>query len=258
MTRKTWRPVGGRGLLAWQAVVLLLLFAAWELAARYWDPTWTSSPLRVVERLIDLLKGDLYRHLAVTFGEIAAGVLIGGFLGSITGLWLGASRFLGVLLRPMVVTLYNVPLVTLAPLFIVWFGFGMESKVVLVAISAFFVVFFNAFSGAQKVDQDLLQNLHLMGANRLETFVRVVVPASMAWIVAGLKIALPYALVAATTGEMLAARDGLGSLLAKAAARFDMTGVYSVLLILMLVGMSIANAAVRVENYLLRWRHANG
>jgi len=129
---------------------------------------------------------------------------------------------------------------------------------VLVAISAFFVVFFNAFSGAQKVDQDLLQNLHLMGANRLETFVRVVVPASMAWIVAGLKIALPYALVAATTGEMLAARDGLGSLLAKAAARFDMTGVYSVLLILMLVGMSIANAAVRVENYLLRWRRANG
>jgi NitT/TauT family transport system permease protein len=78
----------------------------------------------------------------------------------------------------------------------------------------------------------------------------------MAWIVAGFKIAFPYALVAATTGEMLAARDGLGSLLAKAAAQFDMTGVYTVLLILMVIGMLIAEIAVRSEAFLLRWRPA--
>ena len=245
-----------RGLIAWQAAVFVLLLAVWELAGIFLDPTWVSRPTLVAARLIQLLKGELYVHLAVTMGEIALGLVIGGCLGSLTGLWLGASRFLGTLLRPMVVTLYNVPLVTLAPLFIVWFGFGMESKIVLVAISVFFVVFFNAFSGAQNVDQDLLKNLRLMGATRFETFVKVVFPASMAWIVAGFKIAFPYALVAATTGEMLAARDGLGSLLAKAAAQFDMTGVYTVLLILMVIGMLIAEIAVRSEAFLLRWRPA--
>jgi NitT/TauT family transport system permease protein len=128
-----------------------------------------SRPTLVASRLFQLLKGELYLHLAVTMGEIALGLVIGGCLGSLTGLWLGASRFLGTLLRPMVVTLYNVPLVTLAPLFIVWFGFGMESKVVLVAISARRVL--HAFSGAQKSIRNLLKNCPR--ARRAETFVKV-------------------------------------------------------------------------------------
>jgi NitT/TauT family transport system permease protein len=250
------RPHSSRALLAWQAVVFLLMLGAWELGSHLTDPTWTSRPTLVAVRLLELFKGEIYKHLAVTIGEIAAGVAIGGVLGSLGGLWLGTSRFLGALLRPMVVTLYNIPLVTLAPLFIVWFGFGMQSKVVLVAIAVFFVVFFNAFSGAQKVDEDILEGMHLMGATRYETFWKVVFPASMAWIVAGFKIAFPYALMAATTGEMLAARDGLGSLLAKSASLFDMTGVYTILLVLMVIGMLIAELAVRSENYLLRWRNA--
>jgi NitT/TauT family transport system permease protein len=250
------RPLGTRALLAWQAVVFVLLLGAWELASYLTDPTWISRPTLVAVRLFELFQGEIYKHLAVTLGEIIQGVLLGGFLGSLGGLWLGNAKFLGTLLRPMVVTLYNIPLVTLAPLFIVWFGFGMQSKVVLVGISVFFVVFFNAFSGAQKVDEDLLESMRLMGATRSEIFFKVVFPASMAWIVAGFKIAFPYALMAATTGEMLAARDGLGSLLAKSAALFDMTGVYTILLVLMVIGVLIAEFAVRSENYLLRWRNA--
>ena len=246
----------GKRILAWQAVTIIGILAAWELLGHILDPTWVSRPSLIFVRLADLLRGEIYRHLAITAGEIVVGISIGGSLGALAGLWLGTSRLLGSILRPLVVTLYNVPLVTLAPLFIVWFGFGMESKVVLVAISVFFVVFFNTFSGAQRVDQDLLQTLRLMGATRFEVFVRVVFPASMAWIVAAFKIAFPYALVAATTGEMLAARDGLGSLLAKSAAQFDMTGVYTILFVLMIVGMLIGEIAMRSENYLLRWRHA--
>jgi NitT/TauT family transport system permease protein len=245
-----------RNLIGWQALVLVLLLAAWQGAGSVLDPTWISSPALVGARLLEWLKGDLYRHFAVTVGEISAGVVIGGVLGSILGLWLGTSGYVGTVLRPMVVTLYNIPLVTLAPLFIVWFGFGMQSKIVLVAISVFFVVFFNAFAGAQKVDPDFVESLRLMGATRFEVFRKVAFPASMAWIVAGFKIALPYALVAATTGEMLAARDGLGSVLAKSAAQFDMTGVYTILLVLMFLGVLVAEAAVRGEHVLLRWRHA--
>jgi len=250
------RPHSTRVLLAWQAVVFVLMLGVWELGSHLTDPTWTSRPTLVAVRLFELFKGEIYKHLAVTIGEIAMGLVLGGVLGSIGGLWLGNAKYLGTLLRPIVVTLYNVPLVTLAPLFIVWFGFGMQSKVVLVAIAVFFVVFFNAFSGAQKVDEDILESMRLMGATRYEIFVKVVFPASMAWIVAGFKIAFPYSLMAATTGEMLAARDGLGSLLAKSAARFDMTGVYTILLVLMVIGMLMADFAVRSENYLLRWRNA--
>jgi NitT/TauT family transport system permease protein len=248
----------GRAVIAWQLALGVVLLIAWELVGRSSGSGWVSQPSLIFARLYQLLLGDLYRHLAVTAGEMVLGLAIGGVAGVLSGLWLGYSRIIGTILRPMVVTLYNVPLVTLAPLFILWFGFGMESKIVLVAISSFFVIFFNTFAGAQSVDEETLQSLELMGATSSERFRKVVFPACMAWISAGLKIALPYALVAATTGEMLAARDGLGSLLAKAAATFDMTGIYTVLVVLMAMGMLVGELAMRIERFMLRWRHAEG
>lgn len=248
----------GRSVIAWQLLLGAVLLILWELAGRSSSSGWVSQPSLIFARLYQLLLGDLYRHVAVTVGEMALGLAMGGAAGVLIGLWLGWSRVVGTILRPMVVTLYNVPLVTLAPLFILWFGFGMESKVVLVAISSFFVIFFNTFSGAQSVDEDTLQSLELMGASPSERFRKVVFPACMAWISAGLKIALPYSLVAATTGEMLAARDGLGSLLARAAATFDMTGIYTVLVVLMAMGIFVGEVAIRMERFMLRWRHADG
>ncbi|MGH8316142.1 MAG: ABC transporter permease [Steroidobacterales bacterium] len=244
--------------MAWQFAVGVGLLAVWELVGRTSVSNWVSRPSLILARLYQMLGGEIYRHLAVTTSEMLTGLAIGCVVGTLLGLWLGYSRVIGTILRPMVVTLYNVPLITLAPLFILWFGFGMESKVVLVAISSFFVIFFNTFSGAQSVDDETLQSLQLMGATSLEQFRKVVFPASMAWTIAGLKIAMPYALVAATTGEMLAARDGLGSLLAKAAATFDMTGIYTVLLVLMAMGSLVGELAMQIERVMLRWRHAEG
>ena len=247
-----------KSVVVWQVVLGAALLAVWEVIGRSSGSTWVSEPSLIFVRLYQLLLGDLYRHLAVTVGEMVLGLAIGGVAGVLFGLWLGSSRVIGTVLRPMVVTLYNVPLITLAPLFILWFGFGMESKVVLVAISSFFVIFFNTFSGAQSVDEETLQSLGLMGATSSEQFWKVVFPACLAWIIAGLKIALPYALVAATTGEMLAARDGLGSLLANAAATFDMTGIYTVLVVLMALGILVSELAMRMERFMLSWRHAEG
>ncbi len=247
-----------RSVVVWQVVLGVALLAAWEVVGRASASTWISQPSLIFARLYQLLRGDLYRHLAVTVSEMALGLAIGGAAGVLSGMWLGYSRVMGTILRPIVVTLYNVPLITLAPLFILWFGFGMESKVVLVAISSFFVIFFNTFSGAQSVDEETLQSLQLMGATPSEQFRKVVFPACMAWIIAGFKIALPYSLVAATTGEMLAAQDGLGSLLAKAAATFDMTGIYMVLVVLMALGILVSELAMRMERFVLSWRHAEG
>ena len=161
-------------------------------------------------------------------------------------------------MRPIVVAFYSVPLVALAPLFIMFFGLDMLPKIVLVGIVVFFLLFFNTFAGATSVDQELIAQIDLMGSNRRERFQKVVAPACSPWIIGGIKTAMPYALVAATTGEMLAARRGLGFLLSDAASQFDMTSLYAVLFILMLLGLAISEVTAWAERHLLRWRHAQG
>jgi NitT/TauT family transport system permease protein len=135
-----------------------------------------------------------------------------------------------------------------------FFGLGLLPKIVLVSIVTFFLLFFNTFTGAQQVDEDYLRALDLMGANKFERFRKVVAPATAVWIAAGIKIALPYALVATITGELLATRAGLGFLISRAAERFDMTSLYAVLLILMALGLLLSEAALRLEHRFLRWR----
>ena len=127
-------------------------------------------------------------------------------------------------------------------------------KIVLVSIVTFFLLFFNTFTGAQQVDEDHLRDLDLMGATKVEQFRKVVAPATAVWIAGGIKIALPYALVATITGELLATRAGLGFLISRAAERFDMTALYAVLLILMTLGLLLSEAALRLERRFLRWR----
>src|SRR6202012_53379 len=173
-------------------------------------------------------------------------------------LLLGRSPVAAGILRPLVIAFYSIPLVALAPLFIMFFGLDMLPKIVLTTIVVFFLLFFNTFAGATSVDADLIAQVELMGSTRIKTFRKVVTPACMVWIIGGIKTALPYALVAATTGEMLAARRGLGFLLSDAASQFDMTSLYSALFILMLLGLFVGEMANWIERHLLRWRHAEG
>lgn len=235
------------------AAVLLL---AWQIAASATGSIWLSSPALVGARLADWLRGSLYPHLGVTLEEIVVGVAAGTLCGALLGLLLGRLPGLADLLRPLIVAAYNLPLLALAPLFIMLFGLGFMPAVVLVSVIVFFLVFFNTFAGAEAVDDDLVRSLQIMGANRWEVFHKVIGPASLVWISSGLKVALPYSLAAATTGEMLAGGDGLGGVLTSAAQQFDMTAMYAILVILMLIGMGLNVAATKLEAWLLRWRHA--
>lgn len=245
---------GRDNVVVWQAMVIVGLLATWEGFGRFGGGDQLSSPSRIIERIATWLGGELYPHLFITLGELACGMIIGSCLGILAGLVLGRMPIASVILRPIIVGLYSVPLVTLAPLFIMFFGLGLLPKIVLVSIVTFFLLFFNTFTGAQHVDEDYLRSLDLMGATRGEQFRKVIAPATAVWIVGGIKIALPYALVATVTGELLATRAGLGFLISRAAERFDMTSLYAVLLILMAIGLLLSEAAVRLENRFLRWR----
>lgn len=243
-----------RKILAWRIGVAILLLGLWEAIGCLIYGTWISQPTLILNRLGDWAVGTLPLHISTTIIEMVFGFGIGVPGGIVVGLLLGRSPLLGALFRPIIVLFYSVPLIALAPLLILFFGLDMEPKIVLVAVITFFLLFFNTFSGVQAVDKDLIAIFQLMGANRREQFQKVIAPACTAWILAGFKIALPYSLVAATVGEMLMARRGLGFLLTRAAGQFDMTGVYTILVILMVIGILIAEAVTRLEGWLLRWR----
>src|ERR1700722_8905501 len=245
-------------ILLWQVAVGVGLLAAWEALGRLHGSQWTSEPSLIAARLVQWARGDLYLQVATTLTEVVTGLVIGAAFGILAGLVLGRSPLLSVILRPIIVAFYSVPLIALAPLFIMFFGLDMLPKIVLVTIVVFFLLFFNTFAGASSVDRELIAQVQLMGSTRREIFQKVVAPACMAWIIGGMKIALPYALVAATTGEMLAARRGLGFLLSDAASQFDMTSLYAALFILMLLGLAVSETAAWGERHLLRWRHAEG
>jgi NitT/TauT family transport system permease protein len=245
-------------IVIWQIAVGIAFLGAWEAFGRLHGSEWTSQPSLIAARLVEWVQGDLYLHFATTLTEVVVGLVIGSAFGTLAGLLLGRSPVLSVILRPIIVAFYSVPLIALAPLFIMFFGLDMLPKIVLVTIVVFFLLFFNTFAGATSVDHDLIAQIELMGSNRREKFQKVVAPACMAWIVGGIKIALPYALVAATTGEMLAARRGLGWLLSDAAGQFDMTSLYAALFILMLLGLAVSEIAASSERHILRWRHAEG
>jgi NitT/TauT family transport system permease protein len=240
----------------WRVAVALSIPLAWEAAGRLSGSTWVSTPSLVGLRLLDWASDGLAFHIMTTAEEIAIGLVLGSLSGVLCGLLLGRMPILAGVLRPIIVALYSVPLISLAPLFIMLFGLGQMPQIVLVSIVVFFLIFFNTFAGAESVNEDLIRALHLMGANRTEVFRKVIGPASVVWIIGGLKVALPYALVAATTGEMLGSRGGIGFLLNNAAQQFDMTSLYAALVILMALGILTSGSAARLETSLLRWRHA--
>jgi NitT/TauT family transport system permease protein len=243
-----------RSVVLWQCAIAAVLVAGWEAYGRFVDDTWFSRPSLILARIVSWSMDDLIVHIGTTLGEMAGGLAIGVPLGVLFGLVLGRLPTVAALTRPIIFGLYSVPLVTLAPLFIFWFGLGMLPKIVLVAIVTFFLLFFTTFAGVQTIDRDLVASFRQLGASRGEVLRKLIGPACLAWIISGLKVALPYALIAATVGEMLLARAGLGFLLMNASQQIDMTGMFAALIILMALGVVVGASVNLFERRALRWR----
>jgi NitT/TauT family transport system permease protein len=244
--------------------VLVLIIAAWQLISgdpkrgfALVDQFWISSPGLIAIRLGDWISdGSLWFHMAITLQEMAVGFVIGSCIGILSGVILGRRALLAKTLDPFIMGFNSVPKLALAPLFILWFGIGMEPKIVLVATSTFFLTFLNTFAGVRDIDRELVDILRLMGANQRQIFYRVVLPSATPWIFAGLKLSVPYSLISAVVGEIMAANRGLGFLLVNAQGQFDTAGVFAAIVVLMIMGLVINEGVNRVEHHLLRWRSA--
>ena len=243
-------------LLVYRAAFGVLLLAMWELVSgRLIDPFWISSPSRVFAYLWQVVRdGSIFGHLAVTLYETATGFLIGAVSGIGCGFLLGRRMVLAQVLDPYIVAFNGIPRIALAPLFIIWFGIGPNSKVVLVVIVVFFLTFFSTYSGVKGVDIELRNVLRIMGATERQILVKVTIPATVPWIATGLKVSVPYALVGAIVGEFIAASKGLGYLINYQTSLFSTTGALGGILIVAAIVVISSEAINWAEAYLLRWR----
>jgi NitT/TauT family transport system permease protein len=257
----SWWSRNRRGALVWSlrlAVVAVFLLVWQVLSGPVLDPTFISRPSDMYARFVEWLQdGTLLTHTWITLQEIVLGFLIGAVTGALFAFILAALGLLYDILEPIVMALYAIPKVALAPLFIVWFGIGLEMKVLLAAISVFFLVFINTAAGIREVDRGLIDAVRLMGASRLTLIRKVVLPASLGGLITGLKVAVPYALIGAVIGELVASNQGLGFLINDSAARFDIAGVFATVVVLTVLA-AVLNVAVGVlSKRANRWKPTN-
>jgi NitT/TauT family transport system permease protein len=219
------------------------------------DTFYVSQPSDIFHALQQWWdQGVLMSNIWITLQETLIGFMIGAALGLIFGVILGASRTLGDICFPFITALNSTPKLALVPLFIIWFGVEMRSKVALVVTVTFFLVFYSTFAGVRDVDEQLINTLRVMGARRYQIHRKVTLQSAVSWIISGLRVSVPYALVAAVTGEMLASNKGMGYLLVDSANQFDTAGVFAGIFVLIAMGLALNYAVTLLESWLLRWK----
>ena len=218
-------------LTAYRIAILVGVLLAWQFASgTLIKEFFVSKPTEVAVILWKwITSGDLFYHAAITAIEAFLGFLFGAAVGISIGLILGRARRLAEVLDPFIMAFYSLPKLALAPLFILWFGIGMDMKIVLTATICFFLVFLNTYTGVRNVSPEMVAILRLMGAKERHVITKVVIPSAITWVFAGLRISVPYALIGAVVGELMASNRGLGFLLSSSAADFNTAGVFAAL-----------------------------
>jgi NitT/TauT family transport system permease protein len=222
------------------------LLIVWELAATFFvDPFWIGDPSAIAVRLWNVfVEGDMLTHTGVTLGHAVAGLLASLIVGVPVGILFAANRFVAATLEPYFLAFYSLPRVALAPLLILWFGIGSLSKIMMAFSMVVVVVILNTYEGVRSVDRDLLDMLRAMRASRAYTLRKVLLPSIVPWVFASMRVGIGLALVGAVIGELVGANRGLGWYVELAAGRIDIVGVFTGLIVLAILGMSL-NAIVK-------------
>ena len=244
------------GLTIIRVSLALIFLAAWEYTSRSQQlEFYVSKPSDIYVKLVEWIEdGTLVSNTEATLLVAISGFFIGAGTGLGVGLLLGRAPTLAKVIDPFLMALYSMPKVALAPVFVLWFGVGGGMKVIFVSVIVFFLVFLNTFSGVTNVSRDQITILRLMGADERHLMTKVILPSALVWVFTGLRLSVPYALVGAILGEMVATNKGLGFLLANAAGTFDSAGTFATLVVIVMLSM-ILNALVHLaEGALMPWR----
>ena len=249
--------------LVWlsRLAVLVFVFGGWEWFTRAGivDPFFYGQPSRIVKQIVTwaqdgTAQGPLIDQIRVTMQETILGWVIGVAAGVVFGVALGRVRYLSDVLGPFIKIMNSIPRIVLGSIFIVAFGLGLESKVLLAVVLVFFAVFFNAFQGTREVDRNLLANAAILGASRWRVTRDVVLPSAFTWIIASLHVSFGFALIGAIVGEFLGATQGLGLLIKTAQGTFNANGVLAAMVIIAVIALVAELLITAIEKKILRWR----
>ncbi len=233
-----------------------LLLGFWEFTSgRWYNDFWVSRPSAILARLGELaVSGDLWFHLQTTLEETLVGLAIGIIGGTAIGVGLALAQRLSGWVYPYIMALYSLPKVALAPLFVVWFGIGLPSKVLMVTSLVIFVAFYNAYEGVRNIDPDLLDMMRTFRAKRSATLVWVVLPSIAVWFFTSVRLGIGLALIGSVIAELVGANRGIGYYITKSAGALDTTGIFAGLFVIMIVAIALEAIVFAGERRLLRYR----
>lgn len=244
-----------------QSIVLAIaLLALWEGACRAFDISALilPPPSAVAIKLVTLISsGLIWPHLWATTLEILSGFLFGVIAGLIVGAAISLIPVVERLIYPYLVALQTLPKVAIAPLFIIWFGYGLTSKVVITALVCFFPILVSVVAGFHATDRDQLDMMKAFGATSWQTLVRLRVPSALVLIFAGLEIATVLAVIGAIVGEFVGAQVGLGYLIVSLNFNLDIAGVFAVLIVLSVIGLAMHGVMRFAGRRLIFWIRRN-
>jgi len=268
-----WASVapGQKTLRLYQALLLALAFLVWYaltsptlLPPIYFDDAnkaafFFGEPVKVLSRLWSwFASGEIWVHLWVTLVETMLAFFIGTVFGVVIGLWLALSPTASAILDPYIKGFNAMPRIILAPIFSVWFGLGIASKVALGVTLVFFIVFFNVYQGVREVSPNVLANARMLGASPRQLLRHVYLPSAMSWVFASLHNSVGLAFVGAVVGEYLGSASGVGYLILQAEGVFDINTVFAGILLLTAFALVLDAVVGIVERRLMVWQPRAG
>jgi len=241
-------------LIALPGLVTVLL---WELSAWQWPIVGrlVSQPTEIARGIVEVFaNGTIWQHFQTTLIEMAIGYVLGAVAGVTLGFLFGRVKLLGDIFNPYITLFNGIPKVALAPVFVIWFGIGIMSKVAIILTMVFFVVFINTFAGLRSINEEYVNIVRIMGASRSQIVREVFLPATLPFILVGLRAGIPFSVIGAVVGEFIAATQGLGYFINYHQGTYDTNGIFVGVMILAVLVVVLDWLLSLLERRLLKWR----
>ncbi|MFD1450107.1 MULTISPECIES: ABC transporter permease [Oceanobacillus] len=240
------------------SIILITIFLfIWEAGARFVNtPFILPAPTEIAIKLWELKAELLLHHLPVTLAVIAIGLGISLVLGIILAISMNISKTLEQAIYPILITSQTIPIIALAPIFVLWFGYSIWSKVIVTIIITFFPITVSTFDGFRSTSKELKELFQTLGASKRQLFFKLEVPSALPSFFSGLKVAVPMSVIGAAIGEWLGAQAGLGYFSRRMMTQFNGAGVFAPIVVLSLIGIILFITVVLLEKYILKWRRS--
>lgn len=241
----------------YSTILIIILLFVWEMGARFVNTSFIlPSPTEIAIKLWELKEVLFLHHLPITLAVIAIGLGISLVLGITLAISMNISKTLEQAFYPILITSQTIPIIALAPIFVLWFGYSIWSKIVVTIIITFFPITVSTFDGFRSTNKELKELFQTLGASKRQLFFKLEVPSALPSFFSGLKVSVPMSVIGAAIGEWLGAQAGLGYFSRRMMTQFDGAGVFAPIVVLSFIGILLFIAVVLLEKYMLKWRRS--